>query len=118
MWEIVYDKCDSTLQLKQITGKKSGERSSNKKKYIKVVVCLKCSVFRITIIQLLSQEIEFLEILLSVYRYWKSLPFSAISLLLSCVGVFMQVNVDLLVIQIYDHLLPCYLLFPVKYNLI
>lgn len=74
----------------------------------------------LTIIQLFLRELEFLNILLFVYIYWKSLPFPfAISLLMSCVGVFAQVNIDhLLVIQIYDLLSPCHQLFSVKHNLI
>lgn len=116
--QIVYDKCGSTLQLKQITHTHTHvHKRQQQQEILMVVFCLKCPVFKITINQLFSQEpsegfIIYIQILESLP------PSSAISLLPSCVEVFVQVNVDLLVIQIYDLLSPCYLLFPVKYNLI
>lgn len=119
MWQMC-DTCSSTLQLKQTTKKKKRWKKDKLwgHEIIAIVICLKCFVFNH--IQLFSHEPEFLDILLFVYIYWKSLPFSfAISFLMSCVGVLVEVNIDhLLVIQIYYHLLLCHQLFPVKCNLI
>lgn len=116
MWQVVYDKYDSTLQLKQVTHTRTHKRQQQQE-ILTVVFCFKCTVFKITIIQLFSQEPS--EGFIICIQILESLPLSsAISLLPSCVEVFVQVNVDLLVIQIYDLLSPCYLLFPVKYNLI